>query len=140
MVLPTPAKDSPVASSITGSLDVGAAMDALQAQPYDVRDKLANEIQQRVTTSASRLDGLKNQTSGLTEDGKAQFSKAAADADTRKADVLKRAEDARKADVNAWEGSRSMLAASYATYAEAIARAELALSKTVTTPTASAGK
>src|SRR5882724_4026964 len=87
MVLPTPAKDGPVASSITGALDVDQAVDAIQTKSFDVRDKLAAEIEQRLTSSSTRLDGLKAQTSGLTEEGKTQFNAAVNDAQKRQADL-----------------------------------------------------
>jgi predicted phage tail protein len=131
MVLPTPAKDGPVASSITGALDVDQAVDAIQTKSFDVRDKLTAEIDQRLNSSSTRLDGLKAQTSGLTEEGKMQFNQASTDAEKRRADLQSSLTVARSATENAWEGARAQLAADYARYAEAVARAEIGLTKTL---------
>jgi len=131
MVLPTPPKDSPVASSITGALDVGQAVDAIQTQGFDAREKVAAEIEQRLTSSWTRLEGYKAQLSGLTEEGKAQVNAALSDAAKRRSDLQATIAAARRANENSWDGVRPQLAAEYARYAETVARAEIGLTKTI---------
>jgi hypothetical protein len=134
MVLPAPAKNGPVAGSITAALDVGQAVDAIQLQGFDVRDKLVAEIEQRLSSSWTQLEGFKAQLSGLTEEGKMQFNAALNDATKRRGDLQTSLAASRKADQSTWDNVRPMLAADYARYAEAIARAEIGLTKTLPTP------
>jgi hypothetical protein len=134
MVLPSPSKDGPVASSITASLDVDQAVDAIQTKTFDVREKLTAEIEQRLSSSSTRLAGAKAQTSGLTEEGKMQFTNAVNDSEKRRADLQASLTAARNAKETSWEGARAQLAADYARYAESVARAEIGLTKTLPPP------
>src|SRR4051812_8145039 len=103
-LLPVPAKGGPIASSVTASLDVSPTVDAIRAQGFDDRERLANEIDERLKTSFSRLNELKSGVSGLTEIGKREFEQGLADAQRRKGDLENSLKETRAvSSSNAWE-------------------------------------
>jgi len=132
LLLPIPAKGSPIASTVTAGLNGSPTVDAIRAQGFDERERLANEIEQRLKISVSRFNEFKANTSGLTEIGKREFEQGLKDAENRRGDLENSLKAARNApSSNAWEMARAELAASYALYVEAVARTEIGLMKTV---------
>ena len=136
-LLPAPAKNNPIASTITAGLNVTAAVGAIQAQGYDMKERLAAEVERRLKVSASRLNELKASASGLTELGKTEFEKGVKDAEVRQSEVEKCLFAVLKVPSDGWDMARAELAGSYALYVEAIARAEIGLMKTIAPPAVS---
>lgn len=125
-ILPAPDRTTPIGGTITGSLDAGAAVSTIQIQEFDKREKLLNEINQRVNSAEQQLNALKAKATNLDEGDKKSVDSAWNDYNSAKQRLEAAIQTARQADEKTWDRARAALASEYGFYAAAVGSVEVA--------------
>ncbi|HEU5080250.1 MAG TPA: hypothetical protein VFT72_13645 [Opitutaceae bacterium] len=125
-ILPAPDRTTPIGGTITGTLDASTAVSTIQIQELDKRERLLNEINERVNSAEQQLNALKAKTTNLDENDKKAVDSAWNDYNAAKQRLQAAIQTARQADEKTWDRARAALAAEYGFYAAAVGSVEVA--------------
>jgi hypothetical protein len=109
-------------------LSAGATIDSLHAVRFEAREQAAESVKARLAASGEAVATLRERGASLGGQSKADFRVAAADMKAGDKRLKASIQAAEKSDAKGWTVARARLAADYGSYAEAVARAELAAS------------
>jgi hypothetical protein len=112
--------------SASAALDASQTARSIQSQSLENKNQLSADLNRRLDASSENITALKKQARSLDVQSQTEFKAALKDVETREKQLRKDLRSARNATTDTWNDTRSSIAADYASYADAVARAEAA--------------
>lgn len=123
-----------VGVAVSQPLDAARVAPALRSVPLSARHETVSDIENRIRASETALATMRSSVSEMSVAGRNQFRSAVAEVNAREKPLRRAIRAARKSDDAGWDSARSELAADYESYAQALARIDVAAGITPSAP------